>query len=75
VLVNAKGICNVQDIKVTPKGPGGVKPLPLSQLAPMLLLSLSGGVSLLASSSAKGNYMTVVYAFTYWLATVVSTQA
>lgn len=56
------------DIKVTPKGPGGVKPLPFSLLAPMLLLSGAGGASLLASSSASGNAMTAVYAFTYWLA-------
>lgn len=58
------------DIKVTPKGPGGVKPLPLSLLAPMLLLSLTGGISLMASSAARGNFMSAVYAFTYWLATM-----
>ena len=53
---------------MTPKGPGGAKPLPLSLLAPMFILSTAGGVSLMASSYAVNNYMTAVYAYTYWLA-------
>lgn len=59
-----------QDIKVTPKGIGGVKPLPVTLIAPMLLLSCAGGVSLLASSSAVGSFMTAVYAYIYWVSTV-----